>query len=158
MTRRQIGLGVCVVMVMAWSGLLVAREEPADPTSYQTTVDFSLAQQIELDGELGQVQFRSVEFVEKSAKNGGIKGAFSSSKDDLESEITTRLNCATTSTDKWKLNVTVEFLDDEGEVIDRSTTGISVKNEAKIFDFKHTTLKWVVPRIKQARITVGIKG
>ena len=143
---------------MVWAGALAAEDTPAPATKFETTIDFALQKQTELDGEVGQVEIRGVEFVESSVKTGAIKGALSSDDNDLASVITTRINCATTSTDKWKLTITVEFLDADGEVIDRASEGISLKNEAKIFDFKHTTLKWVVPRIKQARITVAIKS
>jgi hypothetical protein len=155
--RQRIVLAA-VVAAVVWAGVLMAEDTPAPSTKFETTIDFVLQQQTELDGELGQVQIRSVEFVESSVKTGAIKGVLSSGNDDLASVITTRINCATTSTDKWKLTITVEFLDADGEVIDRASDGISLKNEAKIFDFKHTTLKWVVPRIKQARVTIAIKS
>jgi hypothetical protein len=156
--RQRIVLAAALFAAVACSGALAAEDTPAPATKFETTIDFVLQQQTELDGEIGQVQIRGVEFVESSVKTGAIKGALSSGDDDLASVITTRINCATTSTDKWKLTITVEFLDEDGEVIDRAGDGISVKNEAKIFDFKHTTLKWAVPRIKQARITVAFKS
>jgi hypothetical protein len=156
--RRYFLSGLAFLVAAAWVGVVTAEDTPADATKFETTVAFALQNNTEIKGELGQVEIRSVEFVESSVKSGMIKGALSSGNDDLAANITTRLNCATTSTEKWKLVITVEFLDSDGEVIDRTGTDINVKNEAKIFDFKHTTLKWVVPRIKQARITVAIKG
>lgn len=158
MARQRIAMAAAVFAAVVWTGALMAEDTPAPSTKFETTIDFALQQQTELNGELGQVQIRGIEFVESSVKTGAIKGALSSDNNDLASVITTRINCATTSSDKWKLTITVEFLDGDGEVIDRADTGISLKNEAKIFDFKHTTLKWVVPRIKQARITVAIKS
>jgi hypothetical protein len=149
---------MAVLIMAAWVGVPGAEDTAADATKFETTVDFALQHNIEIKGALGQVEIRSVEFVESSVKTGMIKGALSSGDNDLSANITTRLNCATTSTEKWKLVITVEFLDGDGEVIDRTETDINLKNEAKIFDFKHTTLKWVIPRIKQARITVAIKG
>jgi hypothetical protein len=131
---------------------------PAPPgTEFATTVDFSLTGPIALSGVVGEVEIRSIEFVRANAKTGMIKGAFSSNNDDLKSDITIRLSCATEAVKKWKLDVMVEFLDGEGNVIDRATNSISIKSEAKIFDFKLTTLAWVVPHIKQVKLSISGK-
>ena len=36
---------------------------------------------------------------------------------EIDAVITTRLTCATTATTKWKLDMMVEFLDEDGNVI-----------------------------------------
>ncbi len=48
----------------------------------------------------------------------------------------------------------VEFLDEDGDVIDRATGSGSLKKD-KDFDIKHTTLRWVLNHISQARISVA---
>ena len=76
---------------------------------------------------------------------------------DFEAVITTRLICATTATTKWKLGIMVDFLDEDGNVIDRVTNSDSIKKNEKKIDFKHTTLRWALSHIKEARVTVVAK-
>lgn len=145
-----------------------APETPAEPavaeppqapaaTEFGATVDFKLDGPVALDAKVGEVELRSVEFVRAPVKSGMIKGAFGSGNEDLKSEITVRLSCATSAAAKWKLDVMVEFLDAEGTVIDRASSSGSLKSEAKIIDFKLGTLSWVVPHIASAKLAVSAK-
>jgi hypothetical protein len=133
-------------------------QEPAAPaTELETTVEFKLDGPVSLEGRVGDVEVRSIEFVRAPVKSNVIKGAFSSGNEDLKSEITVRLSSATSAATKWKLDMTVEFMDGEGKVIDRASNSGSLKNEAKIFDFKLTTLAWVVPHIARVKLSVNAK-
>ena len=131
--------------------------EPSAGTDFSTTVDFSPLNGVDLDGSAGEIDVRRVEFEIAGAKGGGIKGAFSSADADMNAIITTRIRCATKSATKWKINILVEFLDADGKVIDRVGNNVSLKNNEKTFDFKHTTLRWAVDHIAKARITVQAK-
>ena len=51
----------------------------------------------------------------------------------------------------------VEFLDGDGELIDRATASDSIKKTEKVFVIKHTTLRWALAHIKQVRISVSAK-
>jgi hypothetical protein len=121
------------------------------------TVDFSPLNGVDLDGSAGEIDVKGVEFEVAGAKGGGIKGAFSSGDADMNAIITTRLRCATKATTKIKIDMMVEFLDADDKVIDRVTNSVSLKNNEKTFDFKHTTLRWAVDHIAKARITVQAK-
>lgn len=133
-------------------------QEPAPAaTELETTVDFKLDGPVSLEGRVGDVELRSIEFVRAPVKSNVIKGAFSSGNEDLKSEIAVRLSSATSTATKWKLDMTVEFMDGEGKVIDRASNSGSLKNEAKIFDFKLTTLAWVVPHIARVKLSVNAK-
>ena len=88
-------------------------------------------------------------------KKGVVKGAFGSSNDDLKSKFKVRLSCATEADKKQKIRIKVEFLDGDGTVMDRLVQDVNLKNEAKVFEFEHTILTWVVPHITQASITVS---
>jgi hypothetical protein len=135
-----------------------APEEPAPaPTELETTVEFKLDGPVTLEGRVGDVELRGIEFVRAPVKSNVIKGAFSSGNEELKSEITFRLSCATSADTKWKLDVMVELLDGDGTVIDRAGNSGSLKNEAKFMVFKHTTLAWVVPQIARARLSVSAK-
>jgi len=131
--------------------------ESSAGTDFNTTVDFSPLNGVDLDGSAGEIDVKNVEFEVAGAKGGGIKGAFSSGDADMNAIITTRLSCATKSATKWKINILVEFLDADGKVIDRVGNSVSLKNNEKTFDFKHTTLRWAVDHIAKARISVQAK-
>jgi len=131
--------------------------ETAAGTDFETTVDFSPLNGVSLDGSAGEIDVRRIEFEVAGAKGGGIKGAFSSGDADMNAIITTRLGCATKATTKWKIDILVEFLDADGKVIDRVGNSVSLKNNEKTFDFKHTTLRWAVDHIDKVRITVQAK-
>ena len=131
--------------------------EPSAGTDFSTTVDFSPLNGVDLDGSAGEIDVRRVEFEIAGAKGGGIKGAFSSADADMNAIITTRIRCATKSATKWKIDILVEFLDADGKVIDRVGNSVSLKNNEKTFDFKHTTLRWAVDHIAKARISVQAK-
>lgn len=157
MTSRQ-----CRVMVVLFVGLILAgpaiaedEDVAVEPSmNFVTTVDFSNMKKAALEGSAGGVEITSVEFVASNAKSGGISGAFSSLDTEVEIALTTTIGCAAASDKKWKVDFMVEFLDEDGEVIDRATASGSLKKD-KVFDIKHTTLRWALKHIKQARISVA---
>ena len=99
----------------------------------------------------------SVEFEVAGAKSGGITGAFSSADSDMQAIVTARLGCATKADTKVKFDMLIEFLDQDGQVIDRKGAKDSLKNNDKVFNIKHTTLRWAVDYIDSARITVAVR-
>ncbi len=173
MTTRRIQVCVIIAAVVFCAGYASAQEETegtepatdttaeiaeeAPPTTnFEGTVDFNNLQKTALDGAVGEVQVQSVEFVTSNVKSGGISGAFSSADTEVQGVITTTISCAAKTDTKWKLDFMVEFLDEDGNVIDRTTSNGSLKKN-KSFDFKHTTLRWAIGHIKQARVSVAAK-
>jgi len=139
----------------------VSPEPTAEPEAtaapslvFETTVDFEFVRKIMLEGQVGEVEIRGVEFTSGSGK-GGI---FGSSDADLKASITARLDCSTTADKKWKIDFTIQYLDGEGNPIDRAKGNASLKAEAKVVEVNHTTLKYVVPLIKKVRISAVGKG
>jgi hypothetical protein len=133
-----------------------AAPEPAG-TDFEATVKFSQLQKVSLDGSAGAIEVQSVEFEVAGAKGGGITGAFSSADAEMQAIITTRLTLKNSADTKVKFDATVEFLDTDGQVIDRTMSSDNFKKNEKTFDIKHTTLRWAVDYIDQARITVTQK-
>ena len=133
-----------------------APEAPAATPSlvFETTVDFEFVKRTTLDGMAGEVEVRAVEFTSASGKGG----LFSPSNPDLVAGIVTRLECSTSAETKQKLDLVIQFLDSDGALIDKVTDGVSFKSGTKTFDVSHKTLKYVVPLIAQARITVSATG
>ncbi len=133
--------------------------EPALPalpasTLFETTLDFVLVKKMNLGGRAGEVEVRGVEFGSKSVKGG----VFGTSDADLKATITARLECSTEAEKKQKIDITILFLDEAGDVIDRAANNGSLKAESKFIDINHTTLKYVVPLIKKVKITAESKG
>jgi hypothetical protein len=128
----------------------------APSTDFEKTVEFAHLKVIALDGMVGEVDLKSVEFTVANKKSGGVMG-FGGSDTEIEAVITTRLTCATAATTKWKLDMMVEFLDEDGNLIDRVTNSDSIKKNEKKIDFKHTTLRWALSHIKEARVSVAAK-
>ena len=75
----------------------VAPEPTAAPSLvWETTVDFEFVRKIMLEGRVGEVEIRGVEFTSGSSK-GGI---FGTSGADLKALITARLDCTTAAEKK----------------------------------------------------------
>ena len=133
-----------------------AEPEAAAPVSltFETTVDFELVKSIALDGQAGEVEFRSVEFTAAASKSG----VFASGDADLKGMITVILDCSTTAEKKAKVDLTFQCLDEAGELIDRASDSASLKTGSKTVQVKLTTLKYVVPLIKSVKISAVAKG
>jgi len=133
-----------------------AEPEATDPPglSYETTVNFELLKHFDLEGGAGEVVFRGVEFTVSSAK-GGVLGT---SDADIKATIGVMLDCSTEAKKKAKFDLTVQFFDGEGALVDRLTDSANLKDEEKVVKFKHTTLKYAVPLIKTAKLTAVYKG
>jgi hypothetical protein len=132
-----------------------APEAPADPPSltFETSVDFEPVKRITVEGRAGDIELLGVEFTVSAAK-GGMLGT---SDADLKATIGVLLECATEAEKKAKLDLTVQFLDADGSVIDRVDNSIGLKSGKKTFETKLTTLKYVVPLIKSAKISAVAK-
>jgi hypothetical protein len=132
-----------------------APEAPAAPPSltFETSVGFELVKRITLEGRAGDIELLGVEFTVSAAK-GGMLGT---SDADLKATIGVLLECATETEKKAKLDLTVQFLDAEDSVIDRVDNSIGLKSGKKTFETKLTTLKYVVPLIKSAKISAVAK-
>ena len=149
-----------ILMVLPATGMAQEADTEADAgadaapsTNFEKIVKFSHLNLIVLDGKVGEVDVKSVEFTVANTKSGGFMG-IGGSEAEFEAVITTRLTVATTANTKWKLGIMVEFLDEEGTVIDRATNSDSIKKNEKKIDFKHTTLRWALSHIKNARVSV----
>jgi len=132
-----------------------APAEPAAPPSltFETSVNFEPVKKIALDGRAGDIELQAVEFTISAAK-GGMLGT---SDADLKATIGVLLACATEAEKKAKFDLTIQFIDAEGNVIDRVDNGIGLKSGSKTIETKHTTLKYVVPLIKSVKISAVAK-
>ena len=126
-------------------------------TEFAATVKFTQLQKADLEGSAGEIDVLNIEFEVAGAKGGGIKGAFSSGDSEMQAIITSRLTCKTSADTKVKFDMMVEFLDKDGQVIDRAMNSDSFKKNEKTFDIKHTTLRWAVDHIDpESTLTVSV--
>ncbi len=121
--------------------------------TFERSVDFALVKRIALEDRAGAMEFAAVEFTAAASKGG----VFGTSDADLKTTVVVMLDCSTTAEKKVKVNLSIEFLDEEGDLIDRVTGSASLKNESKTIELKLVTLKYVVPRIKTAKISAVAK-
>ncbi len=130
--------------------------EAAEPPGllYETTMDFELVKKTGLEAQVRAIKIKGVEFGAKSVKGG----VFGTSDADLKSTIVAQMECSTTEAKKQKISFTIEFLDSEGNTIDRAENNGSLKNESKFIEVSRTTLKYVVPLIKKVKITAEAKA
>ena len=56
--------------------------------------------------------------------------------------------------DEWEVTFTVEFLDKSGKIIDRAAKKESYEGEAKILNFDHPLLEYVLPLVHEVRVTL----
>jgi len=134
----------------------VVETEPAAASSllFETTMDFELVKKTQLEGKVGEIEIKGIEFGSKSSKSGifGTKDA------DLKASITAHVECSTTAPKKQKIDFMIQFLDGEGNIIDRAVGSGSLKDEVKTIEVDHTTLKYVFPQIKKVRISAESKA
>jgi hypothetical protein len=155
-------LGLAMILTMLFTMGAVAQEEPeqaedaseAASSTFQETVEFGPLKSTDLGGMAGQIEVKKVDFAVANAKGGGIKGAFSSDDAEMHVVITTNFTCVTSAETKQKFDMKVEFLDKDGQVIDRAMSSANFKKNEKKFEIKHTTLKWALDHIAKARVTV----
>ena len=147
-----------VYLSLFLAAILAAAPATAQDLTFEATVDFAFVQKQALEGAAGEVTVSAVEFMSSTGSGGFMKKTFSSDDPDLQAGIVTRLVCSTEADVKWKVDFIVEFLDEDGNVIDRARNNGSLKNQTKNFEFGHTTLKWALQHIKQARVVVKAEG
>ena len=174
MRRERVSLSVIILVSLLVAPAVLAQEgeppdqevasstaeESAGTTSaieFDATVEFALSKPIDLNGSVGEVEVRSVEFEAAKPKGAGITNPMGSSDPAMQAVVTTRLQCASTAETKTKLDMMVEFLDKDGQIIDRAKNSDGIKNGQKTFEIKHTTLKWALDHIASAKITVEKK-
>ena len=178
MSRERVALavicGVLLLLALGVSAQEAAQTEQQASTSsaeesgattgeatsgieFDATVEFALSKSIDLHGSVGEVEVRSVEFEAAKPKGAGITNPMGSSDPAMQAVVTTRLQCASTAETKTKLDIMVEFLDKDGQIIDRAKNSDGIKNGQKTFEIKHTTLKWALDHVVKARITVEKK-
>ena len=124
---------------------------------FTSKVGFELDETIEIAKSVGPVLVESVEFSKGGTGSGfgqTMLGKFKGDDNDAHAHILVSFECNNPTRDEWEIKFTVEFLDRDGEVIDRARLKKELDNEARILSINHQTLSYVIPLIKKVVIRV----
>lgn len=139
---------VCIATVIA------VATAAAQSDRFEKTVPFQIDQSQTLGATVGPVQISTVKITNLGrgyGRGGIIKVA-------PPSELSTTLRLAFDVDNPrdvdYKVTFTVEFLDKNGKVIDRTTHHGGFEGESKTYTIEHPILEYVLPSITQVHVTL----
>jgi hypothetical protein len=135
--------------------LALAGSAAAQTNRFEKTIPYQIDQSTKLDAKVGPVMVDNLKITNMGRGFG--RGGFGP-KGMQPSEGSTTLRLAfdvNNPGEEWELTFTVEFLDKAGKVIDRATKKGSWKEEAKIWNFDHPILEYVLPFITDVKLSVS---
>ena len=145
------------VIVTAVLTLATAGAAGAGGLRFTQKVGFEFDETLEIGKSVGPVLVDSVEF-SRGGTGGGfgksVLGKFKGEDNDAHAHILVAFECENPTREEWEIKFTVEFLDAEGEVIDRARMKKELDNEARVLSINHETLSYVIPLIKKVVIRV----
>ena len=124
----------------------------------ERTFDYKTGQAVTLAAKVGAVNVQTVEFSERRGSTGGFTTRITGG---AESETATTVRAhflaENATADEWLVTFTLEFLDKDNKLIDRSTKKSSWEGEVKPTDLDHPLLTYVVPLIAKVRVKMEAK-
>jgi hypothetical protein len=141
-------------VVFALGAVLSGAAAPAADRLVDKTLPFQVDKWYELDAKEGPVTVHRLR-VERGG--GGLKTKMLGPS-EYQVPLTLDLEYSNAASHDWKASVRVEWLDDDGEIID----GFNERKEfddAKQFEHLHaslTTLRYGVGRARKLRITIAV--
>jgi hypothetical protein len=125
---------------------------------FDKTVPYRLDQTHSLGARVGPVIVDSV-VLSIGGGGGSIRDSIMSRvrpPGSIDPEVSTTIRATfdtqNPSEDEWEITYTLDFLDADGQLIDRGTGKGSLEGEAKMVGFDHPTLTYVVASIASVRI------
>jgi hypothetical protein len=148
---RPIAMLAAVVAVVAASGSALG----AQAERFEGKLPFKIDESQPLNGTVGPVKVATLKITNLGRGYG--RGGFGP-KINTPSELTTVLRLAfdvdNPRDDDWEVTFTVELLDKSGKIIDRAAKKEHYEGEAKIFNFDHPLLEYVLPMVHEVRVTL----
>jgi hypothetical protein len=143
-------LGPAFVLLLALAGSAAAQTN-----RFEKTISYKIDESTKLDAKVGPVMIDNVK-VTNMGRGFGRGGFGPKGMQPSEGSTTLRLAFDVNNPgEEWELTFTVEFLDKAGKVIDRATKKGSWKEEAKIWNFDHPILEYVLPFITDVKLSVS---
>jgi hypothetical protein len=150
LTRRRVVSLACAAAVLAMTGGLDAQAE-----RFEGKLAFKIDDSQPVNGAVGPVKVSTVKITNLGRGYG--RGGFGP-KMSMPSELSTVIRFAfdvnNPQDTEWEVTFTLELLDKSGKVIDRATKKEGYEGEAKIFNFDHPVLEYVLPMVTDVRITL----
>jgi hypothetical protein len=149
-SRRRIASLACAVGLLALTGGLGAQAE-----RFEGKLTFKMDESQPVNGAVGPVKVTTVKITNLGRGYG--RGGFGP-KMNTPSELSTVIRLAFDVNNPqdvdWEVTFTVELLDKAGKVIDRAAKKEHYEGEAKIFNFDHPILEYVLPMVTEVRVTL----
>jgi hypothetical protein len=143
-------LATVLAILFSGSSRLSAQAE-----RFEGRASFKMDESQPLDGVVGPVKVTTLKITNLGRGYG--RGGFGP-KMNTPSELSTVVRLAfdvnNPRDDDWEVTFTLEFLDKSGKVIDRAAKKEHYEGEAKIFNFDHPLLEYVLPMVAEVRVTL----
>lgn len=120
---------------------------------FNKTFRFATGEPIEVNAQVGPVRISSIEFQEVGLSTK--RKLFKKKQDEsIQTGILAAIQGENPTKDEWDVSFTIDFLDKNGKLIDRMRDTEEWEGEAKVHEFQHTTLAYVLPLIAKVEITL----
>lgn len=127
----------------------------AQAERFEGKLPFKIDESQPLNGVVGPVKVSTVKITNLGRGYG--RGGFGP-RLNTPSELTTVIRLAfdvdNPRDDDWEVTFTVELLDRQGKIIDRSAKKEHFEGETKFFNFDHPLLEYVLPMVHEVRVTL----
>lgn len=144
-------------MVAVAAGVLTggAALPQAQAERFEGKLPFKVDESQAVNGFVGPVKVTTLKITNLGRGYG--RGGFGP-KMNTPSELTTVMRLAfdvnNPKDDDWEVTFTIELLDKAGKVIDRAAKKEHFEEEAKIYNFDHPVLEYVLPMVAEVRVTL----
>jgi hypothetical protein len=147
--RRRFALLAVAALLTATTGLGAQAER------FEGKLPFKMDDSQPVNGQVGPVKVTTVKMTNLGRGYG--RGGFGP-KMNTPSELSTVIRLAfdvnNPRDEDWQVTFTAEFLDRNGKIIDRAAKKEGLEGEAKIVNFDHPLLEYVLPMVSEVRITL----
>jgi len=145
--QRALGVLTLALVAVATPGAQAERFEGKLP--------FKLDESQGVNGVVGPVKVTTVKITNLGRGYGrGGFGPKMNTPSELSTVVRLSFDVNNPRDEEWEVTFTVEFLDKAGKVIDRATKKEKYEGEAKIFNFDHPLLEYVVPMVSDVKVTL----
>jgi hypothetical protein len=148
--RRAALLATVLAILFSGSSPLSAQAE-----RFEGKLPFRMDESQPVNGVIGPVKVTTLKITNLGRGYGrGGFGPKMSTPSELSTVVRLAFDVSNPRDDDWEVTFTLEFLDKSGKVIDRAAKKEHYEGEAKIFNFDHPLLEYVLPMVAEVRVTL----
>jgi hypothetical protein len=152
--RSKLSVTLSILTLVA-AGLIasVVMAQNVGRLRFNKTYSFVTDEPIEVNAQVGPVLISSFEFKEVGLSTK--RKLFKKKQDEsIQTGILVAIQGENPTKDEWDVTFTIDLLDSNGKLIDRMRDSEEFEGEAKVHEFQHTTLAYVMPLIAKVEITL----